>query len=97
MKMRSAAKTAGTPRKRARFFLDAPHAREVSVAGTFNGWDPARDFLKRKGEGNWVLVRYLSPGAHEYRFVVDGIWTTDPLCATRCRNIYGGENSVIQI
>lgn len=97
MKMRSAAKTAGTPRKRATFSIDAPHAREVSVAGTFNGWDPARDFLKRKGEGDWVLVKYLSPGAHEYRFVVDGIWTTDPLCATRCRNIYGGENSVIEI
>ncbi len=67
------------------------------MAGTFNDWDPARDFLKRKGEGNWVLVRYLPPGVHEYRFVVDGIWTTDPLCVTRCRNIYGGENSVLEI
>lgn len=97
MKKSRAAKTADTPRKRVTFSLDAPHAAEVRVAGTFNGWDPARGPLKRKGEGNWVLVQYLSPGAHEYRFVVDGTWMTDPLCVTRCRNIYGGENSVIEI
>lgn len=79
------------------FSLVDPHARYVSVAGTFNGWNPAKDPMKREGDGNWFLIKYLTPDIHEYRFVVDGIWTTDPLCAARRRNIYGSENSVIEL
>jgi len=84
-------------RKRVTFSLHAPHAREVSVAGTFNDWDPSRRPLQREADGNWKITFYLPAGTYEYRFVVDGIWTDDPSCTTRCPNQYGGENCVLVV
>ena len=97
MKKGKAADAAGSPKKRATFSLASPQAMEVSVAGTFNEWNTARDPMKRKGDGQWVLVKYLPPGAHECRFVFDGVRTTDPASVDRRPNIYGGENSVIEL
>ena len=87
----------GTGKKRVTFSVYAPHAREVAVAGTFNEWDPARRPLKREPDGNWKVAFYLHPGRYEYRFVVDGIWTDDPCCTTRCWNRYGGENCILEV
>jgi hypothetical protein len=41
---------AGEPR---RFELDAPGAREVSIVGDFNGWDPRTNPMRRAGNGHW--------------------------------------------
>lgn len=84
-------------RKRVSFFLFSPSAREVSIAGTFNDWQPEKDRLKHDEAGNWKIVKYLNPGQYEYRFVVDGIWTPDPNCSHRRPNPYGGENCVIEV
>ena len=53
--------------------------------------------LKREVDGNWKVTFYLAPGKYEYRFVVDGIWTDDPCCTTRCWNQYGGENCILVV
>jgi 1,4-alpha-glucan branching enzyme len=79
------------------FSLHAPYATEVCVAGTFNGWDNHHDPLKKSTKGRWKLVKYLELGTHEYRFVVDGIWSDDPSCASRCSNPYGGENCILDV
>jgi 1,4-alpha-glucan branching enzyme len=84
-------------KKRVSFRIRAPHAREVSVAGTFNGWDPSARPLKRGPDGGWAVTFFLAPGKYEYRFVVDGIWTDDPSCTSRCRNQYGGENCILEV
>ena len=84
-------------KKRVAFALHAPHAREAAVAGTFNDWDPSTRPLKGEADGNWKVTFYLAPGKYEYRFIVDGIWTDDPSCITRCSNQYGGENCILVV
>lgn len=52
-------------------------ARTVYLSGSFNAWNPAELAMTRKAEG-WELPYVLAPGNHEYKFVVDGTWITDP-------------------
>src|ERR1035437_3975917 len=52
----------------------APEAREVKVAGNFNGWRPEATPLKNAGAGKWVVRLRFRSGQYEYRFVVDGRW-----------------------
>lgn len=87
-----------SPKKqRVNFSLDAPAAREVFVAGTFNDWDPAARPLKRGRDGLWRTWMNLPRGTHEYLFVVNGEWREDPGCQDRCRNPYGSYNSVVRL
>lgn len=52
-------------------------AREVFVAGNFNGWNPQK--LKMKPtESGWVLPYVLAEGNYQYKFIVDGEWILDP-------------------
>ncbi len=71
------AQAKGTP-----FSCHAPAAGAVTVAGTFNNWDPAATSLKRDSTGTWMTTLDLPPGRHEYKFVVDGEWCCEPGCVT---------------
>jgi 1,4-alpha-glucan branching enzyme len=97
MKRRVQAKRRVRSKKRVSFSISSPFSRAVSVAGSFNDWQPEEDPLKRDEYGNWTIVKYLPHGRYEYRFFVDGIWTPDPLCDNRQPNPYGGENCVIEV
>ena len=77
--------------------LLAPKAKEVKVAGNFNGWRPEATPLKNTGAGEWVVRLSLRSGLYEYRFVVDGCWSEDPQAAQRAANPYGGFNSVVMV
>jgi 1,4-alpha-glucan branching enzyme len=72
------------------FQYEAPAARMVTLAGSFNNWagtkgggryessiDPMSD---DDGDGVWTIVMPLPPGRYQYKFVVDnGVrWETDP-------------------
>ncbi|MBI2806691.1 MAG: glycoside hydrolase family 13 [Planctomycetes bacterium] len=57
-----------------------PAAREVFLAGTFNGWDPKATRMIKDAEGNWRVAVALPPGRHEFKFVVDGVWCCEPGC-----------------
>ncbi len=61
------------------WFLLADHlqARQVAVAGNFNGWNGGELFMN-KTEGGWQLPYVLRSGNYEYKFVVDGEWMPDP-------------------
>ena len=74
-----------------------PLASAVFVAGSFNGWSSDVAALTQSAPGNWEIERMLPPGRHEYLFVVDGTWMTDPLARESCPNPHGGVNSVIQV
>lgn len=65
---------------------NAPKAKHVFVAGTFNKWNPTSHPLKRTGDGHWVLTLDLPPGRYEYKFVVDGEWC----CEVGCDKAYDG-------
>jgi 1,4-alpha-glucan branching enzyme len=75
----------------------APKAREVNVAGNFNGWCPNAAPLKNTGAGKWVVRLRLRSGQYEYRFIVDGQWREDDRASQRVANPYGGFNSVFLV
>lgn len=75
----------------------APGAKEVSLVGSFNGWDAAALPMKKVGDSAWAIDLELKPGRHEYRFVVDGRWQEDPNAVTQAENPYGQKNSVLVV
>ena len=64
-------------------------AKQVSIAGSFNNWQPSAAPLTKCGGGRWRMDLALKPGTYEYRFVVDGNWTDDPLGNTFVANPFG--------
>ena len=80
-----------------KFRLDAPHAKAVGLAGTFDDWDAERTPLKKRKDGVWTVSVPLPAGRHEYRFVVDGQWINDPNAQESTPNPHGGANSVIVV
>ena len=76
------------------FKLFAPEAQTVLVAGNFTNWEQAPVGLKKQRNGLWKTTVSLSPGAYEYRMLVDGLWSDDPECATRVPNGNGSQNCV---
>jgi 1,4-alpha-glucan branching enzyme len=75
--------------------LVKPGAKNVYVAGSFNGWKPESTPLKAAGNGRWVGDLSVKPGRHEYLFVVDGQWLPDPNAKETVQNPFGGTNSVL--
>ena len=63
-----------------RFSCVAPAASEVFLAGSFNDWDPTATPMVKDAEGHWDVAVTLTPGRHEYKFVVDGEWCCEPGC-----------------
>jgi 1,4-alpha-glucan branching enzyme len=59
------------------FRIDAPAARHVFVAGTFNGWNPRQYSLSEQSQGQWQTTISLPTGRHEYKFIVDSEWVYD--------------------
>ena len=78
-----------------RFEYTSPTATAVSVAGTFNNWQPHTQSMHRTENGHWLLDSVLAPGNYEYRFVVDDQWIPDPLAKRSVPNPFGGMNSVL--
>jgi len=83
--------------ERIEFRFHAPDAKSVSVAGSFNSWDPVRLPLRRLDNGDWRGDLKLAPGRYEYRFVADGKWFTDPGAKEAVPNPFGTRNSVLVI
>ena len=48
------------------------------------------------GDGIWSIVKELSPGRYEYKFVVDrNSWLEDPNALETSDDGYGGKNSIL--
>ncbi|OHD19068.1 MAG: hypothetical protein A2Y38_16825 [Spirochaetes bacterium GWB1_59_5] len=60
------------------FFKGAPGQR-ITVAGTFNGWDPFIHELEERAPGEYELWLDLPPGEHLYVFIYRGERIADPL------------------
>ena len=80
-----------------RLELVRPDAKSVAVAGSFNAWKPESTPLKQAGNGRWSGSFKVTPGRHEYLFVVDGQWLPDPNAKEVVTNPYGGCNSVLVV
>jgi 1,4-alpha-glucan branching enzyme len=56
---------------------DAP-AGQVSVVGSFNGWEPGRHELKPRRGGVRTVTLRLAPGEYHFRYLAtDGVWLDD--------------------
>lgn len=77
--------------------FDAPDAKEVQVAGSFNRWRPEANPMQHTESGEWTTRLMLKAGQYEYLFVVDEEWVVDPRAVESAANSCGGLNSVLKV
>jgi hypothetical protein len=77
------------------FRLRARAAREVSLIGDWNGWQPAP--LIAVGGGRFERVEVVPPGRHQYTFLVDGVATPPPDAAAYVDDGLGGKNALLEV
>jgi cyclomaltodextrinase len=71
---------------------------DVFLAGTFNGWDAARDRMTDEdGDGIYEITIPLAPGEYQYKFVKDGQWITDTNAKGFADDGFGGKNSILTV
>ena len=68
-------------------------AREVFLAGSFNGWSPTTLPLSKTEKG-WQTELELPAGRYQYKFIVDGKWMSDPGNKRSEPDGFYGKNSV---
>jgi len=77
-----------------RFILPGyERAKRVFLSGSFNGWSTLKG-LMQKTDGGWMLDVKLGPGAYEYKYIIDGRWTTDPNNLQQVDDGAGNVNSI---
>ena len=65
---------------------------EVGIAGDFTHWK----ILSLGDFGGLYLIDFdLKPGRYRYKYIVDGVWKTDPANELTEGDPFGGENSII--
>lgn len=83
-----------------RFVLVAPGASSVHLTGDFMSWRPdgiALEELQGRA-GVWTGDVPLSPGVHQYTFVVDGTeWVPDPSAVLQVDDGFGQVNSIVVV
>jgi chromosome partitioning protein len=73
-------------------------ASRVLIAGDFNSWMPMSTPMTVDPRTNqWITRLPLNPGRYQYRFVVDGRWTTDPANTAVEINQFGELNNVVEV
>ncbi|GAB4370037.1 MAG: hypothetical protein Kow00128_16770 [Deltaproteobacteria bacterium] len=82
-----------------RVYFYYPPARQVSVTGDFNNWNPDGVPLRPTGKpGLWETTLRLRPGAYSYNFIVDGNYLVpDPNAPAQAPDGYGGTNSILLV
>jgi 1,4-alpha-glucan branching enzyme len=79
------------------FVCVAPEAKQVTLVGDFNDWDPAAQPLKRQPDGSWTGQITLGHGHHHYQFLVDGKAVLDPRAQGIARNEQNEKVSLIAV
>jgi hypothetical protein len=80
-----------------RFEFAASQASQVTLAGSFNEWSDGALPMSRQN-GVWTVTVPLTPGEHEYLFVVDGDrWEPDPNAHAQVDDGFGQSNSIIAV
>ena len=60
------------------FFCHAPEAKQVSLIGDFNDWQPNVTPMLRQPDGRWTASLEVRHGYHQYVFLVDDKRVLDP-------------------
>lgn len=88
---------ARTSAKAITFQMNAPQAKKVSLAGSFNNWNTKSHLAKKDVKGNWSRKLTLKPGRYEYKFFIDGRWVNDPCCRGCVTNSFGTQNCIVEV
>ena len=84
--------------RRVQFELSTEPGSMVYLAGTFNNWNQNENQLQDSPDsGHDKTVLRVPAGTHEYKFIVNGIWTVDPNCADLVPNGFGSLNNVLKV
>jgi hypothetical protein len=70
-----------------------PEAKSVILAGDFNDWSETNGKMTKTEKG-WTYSVRLTGGKYHYKFIVDGVWMTDPYNKVREYDGHGNINSV---
>ncbi len=76
----------------------APEAKEVTILGDFNDWDPQKGVLmKKQKNGVFKATVELEAGKeYQFRYLIDGRnWTNDNAADKYVPSPFGVENSVV--
>lgn len=79
------------------FFCFAPEAREVSLVGDFNDWQPGAHPMTRQPDGGWAVQVPLPHGHHQYQFLVDGVPVLDARAHGVSRNVRNERVSLLAV
>ena len=79
------------------FVCSAPGAKQVTLIGDFNGWQPLSHPMKRQPDGAWMIQVQLHHGHHQYLFCVDGQAQLDPRAQGVARTPEGERVSLLAI
>ncbi|MFW5689256.1 MAG: hypothetical protein ACOC1U_06775 [Spirochaetota bacterium] len=79
------------------FIVTAPAGSQVSIVGSFNGWDPFMTPLLETEPGRFTRRLRLGPGEHLYYYTVDGLRVPDPLNTRRKWHTSGRVVSVVSL
>jgi len=81
----------------ATFYFTAEPGQRVTVAGSFNAWDPFVHEMTETAPGRYELRLALSPGVYYYYFVYRGQRLPDPLNSLWLYGEDGGTVSAITV
>lgn len=95
--MTAATKADKLKRHRVTFRLVSSTAKEVFLAGDFNDWNHRSHQMKKDGSGSWIRTVMIPTGRYEYKFLADGEWMEDASNDQISRNIFGSNNSVLDL
>lgn len=81
------------------FSVEAKEAKNASVVGDFNNWNPKKGELEKLKNGTFKGIFELPKDAvYEYKYIVDGIYLNDDKAdAYRFNAFAGSENSLVEV
>ena len=96
---------AKTTTRKVTFTCNAPNAHSVTIAGDFNEWDASATPLSHLNNTTWQVRLRLTPGIHEFKYVVDAQWCCEPGIDDHCcestdetvDNPFGTKNRVVKV
>ena len=77
----------------------APEAKQVTIAGDFNNWDPEKTPLSRTKDGDFfVTIDLKSKQEYRFRYCIDGSrWENDWQADKYLPNDFGSDDSILII
>jgi hypothetical protein len=79
------------------FLYQGRQNQTISVAGSFNNFDPFIYPLKEIEPGTYQASYFIRSGKHEYIFIIDGRRMLDPLNPSSIQDMEGNQFSVLQL